>query len=302
MLVTGATVRELAARLGLHRVGRQWRGACPACGYPTAFSLTDGKRGAVWWCASCRDQIAIARALGSPYNGAGVRAQENDVRDIARRLERAERILRGCEQAAQSEVACRYLSARGLGRFVSCSELFFRTDCPHPGGTAERPVRLPALIATVRDIAGTLVGIHRTFLTRDGSSKANTDPPRASLGPVHGGAVRLASLEEVLAAGELVIGEGIETAASAGLLLGLPAWAAISAGNLAHGVVLPKAIRRVVIAADRDAPNAQGRCAGQDAARAAWHRMRREGRAVRIVIPNKGRGDFNDILLARAAR
>jgi putative DNA primase/helicase len=49
----------------------------------------------------------------------------------------------------------------------------------------------------------------------------------------------------------LVIGEGIETAASAGLLMGTPAWAAISAGNMAKGLVLPPEVRRVVIAADR---------------------------------------------------
>jgi hypothetical protein len=104
----------------------------------------------------------------------------------------------------------------------------------------------------------------------------------------------LAPLDQVLVTGELVIGEGIETSASAGLLLGLPAWAAVSASNLAGGVALPGSIRRVLIAADRDA-------AGQDAARAAVSRFRREGRTVRKATPNEGRGDFNDIKLAGGA-
>lgn len=43
-----------------------------------------------------------------------------------------------------------------------------------------------------------------------------------------GGAVRLAP---PLAA-EVVIGEGLETAGAAGLLIGVPAWSAVSAGNL----------------------------------------------------------------------
>jgi phage/plasmid primase-like uncharacterized protein len=297
-----ANARELAVQFGLHRVGREWRGTCPACGYADAFLLADGRYGAVGWCASCGNQEAIAQALGGSRKAVESGTREKDARDVQVRLERAERILRGCEPAAASPVATRYLNERGLGSLVLCPELFFRADCPHPSGTLERPVRLPMLLAVVRDIDGRRVGIHRTFLNRNGASKADIEPQRASLGPVRGGAVRLVPLEEVLAVGELVIGEGIETAASAGLLLGLPAWAAISAGNLAHGLALPEAVRRVVIAADRDAPDAQGRCAGQDAGRAAWFRFRREGRAVRIVMPDEGRGDFNDVLLAREAR
>ena len=91
----------------------------------------------------------------------------------------------------------------------------------------------------------------------------------------------------------MVIGEGIETAASAALLTGFPAWAAISAGNLAKGLALPPEARRVVIAADADAP-------GQDAARHAWLRWRAEGRDVQIATPNFV-GDFNDLLRAREA-
>jgi hypothetical protein len=62
-------------------------------------------------------------------------------------------------------------------------------------------------------------------------------------------------------------------------------------------VVIPKAIRGVVIAADRDPPDAQGRCPGQNAACAAVDRFRREGRLVSLKIPDEG--DFNDVLLAR---
>jgi phage/plasmid primase-like uncharacterized protein len=303
-VTTGANpaAREVAARLGLHRVGREWRGACPACGYAEAFALTDGKHGPIWWCASCGDRNAIARAVGGPRNGIAVQPSRKDTSDIARRQERAERILRGAEPVAQSPAAIAYLGGRGLSHLGSCPELFFRADCPHPSSTFDRPVRLPAIIAVVRDVEGKFIAIHRTFLKHDGSGKTQIEPPRASLGPIMGGAVRLASLEQVRAAGELVVGEGIETSASAGLLLGLPAWAAVSAGNLAKGVLLPPEIPRVVIAADRDTPDAQGKYPGQDAARAAWFRLRREGRTVRVALPDEGRGDFNDILKASEVR
>jgi putative DNA primase/helicase len=104
---------------------------------------------------------------------------------------------------------------------------------------------------------------------------------------VWGGAIRLDP-----EAPEIAIGEGIESSASAGRLLDLPAWAALSAGNMARGLILPPLVRAVVIAADADE-------AGQKAAEAAAARWRAEGRRVRIARPDKPGHDFNDILAER---
>jgi phage/plasmid primase-like uncharacterized protein len=284
--------RELAAQFGLRRTGRSWRGACPACGYHDAFVLSDGKRGPVGWCASCSDRDGIARVIGDPSKATAPTPPHKAAILARARLERVERIWRNGE-LVMGTPAVSYLDARGIGHLATCPELRFHANCPHP--TSERRVRLPALLAAARDSENRLVGIHRTFLRGDGSGKAEIEPQKASLGAVRGCAVRLASLEHVLEVGELVLGEGIETAASAGLLLSLPAWAAISAGNLARGVVLPTGIRKVVIASDSDP-------VGQDAARDAWFRFRREGRAVRVATPHNGRGDFNDIALAAERR
>jgi hypothetical protein len=281
--------RELAAQLRLHRAGREWRGACPACGYANAFVLADGQHGPIGWCASCQDREAIAAALGRPQRAPIPVPRSKDARDTQARVERAERLWRGSEPLLNTAAAV-YLEARGIGHLIGCIDLRFRVDCPRPSGTPERPVRLPALIAAVRDVNGAFIGIHRTFLRRDGSGKAEIEPAKASLGPVRGGAVRLATIEQVLEAGELVIAEGVETASSAGLLLNLPAWAAISAGNLARGIVLPTSVRRVLIAADRDA-------AGYDAAQSALFRLKREGREVRVALPDLDGQDFNNVLL-----
>jgi putative DNA primase/helicase len=76
--------------------------------------------------------------------------------------------------------------------------------------------------------------------------------------------------------------------------MGFPAWAALSAGNLAKGLVLPPEARRVVIAADPDD-------AGRTAAREAWLRWKAEDREVQIAMPDRESFDFNDLLRAREA-
>jgi len=186
---------------------------------------------------------------------------------------------RGAEPAAGT-LADRYLAARGLPGLAASPALRIRMDTPHPEGGW-----MPALIALVTCVTGTPVAIHRTYLGRDGA-KARVEPARASLGPIWSGAIQLYPFSPDL---PLVVGEGIETAASAGRLLGLPAWAAISAGNLANGLLLPPEVRHVLIAADPDT-------AGVEAARAAWIRWRREGRDVLIATPDRPCCDFNDLL------
>lgn len=126
------------------------------------------------------------------------------------------------------------------------------------------------MVAQVVDVTGTHIALHRTYLAPDGRGKAAVPPPRATLGLVAGGTIRLAELSPDR---RLVIGEGVGTSASAGLLLGAPAWAAIFAGNLERGLALPHEVVNVDIAVDPDAP-------GRKAARAAGQRWRREGRLV----------------------
>ena len=184
---------------------------------------------------------------------------------------------------ALGTLADRYLAFRGLPELAASPALRFIAQAPHPEGP-----KLPALVALVSETGGRTTAVHRTYLASDGQGKAAVEPSRASLGPVWGGAIRLAPPTD---AGELLIGEGIETAASAGCLLGLPAWAAISAGNLARGLVLPPAVRSVVIAVDPDP-------AGEASAQEAAERWMAAGLHVRLARPT-GSGDFNDLLRGR---
>jgi putative DNA primase/helicase len=278
------TARDLADRLGLKAYPRSWRGRCPSCDYASGtFSIRAGRdSSARLYCANgcTADELAatVARATGlpppvrQPDGGQAAKRERN--------LERGLSLWRGSEPAVGT-LADKHLRARGLPELAASAALRFRGDTPHPEGG-----RLPAMIALVTDVAERPLWIHRTYLARDGS-KATVEPAKASLGPIWGGAIQL----DPLAANRLlVIGEGIESSASAGRLMGLPAWAAISAGNLAKGLLLPPDARGIVIAADPDQ-------AGRDAARDAWLRWTKEGRTVQIATPN-GSGDFNDLLLA----
>jgi hypothetical protein len=52
---------ELAARLGLHPSGREWRGNCPSCGDPNTFTLTERRGRVLGWCVSCQDRDFMTR-------------------------------------------------------------------------------------------------------------------------------------------------------------------------------------------------------------------------------------------------
>jgi phage/plasmid primase-like uncharacterized protein len=134
--------------------------------------------------------------------------------------------------------------------------------------------------------------VHRTYLTLDGRIKAPVSNPKMTLGPIGGGAIRLAPAGPVLG-----VAEGIETALSAMQATGIPVWAALSAGGIeALHLPDPPLAAEMVIFADHDP---RGRCAAETAA-ARWHA---QGRKVRICLPPEPGSDFNDLLLrAESAR
>lgn len=276
---------EIARELDLVKSGKGWRGACKSCGYGGTLMLS--AKGSLW-CASCGKDgpaEALARLQGGEHVEAAEQQPGKRERTPAERTARALVWWNGAPQNAVGTAADLYLTGRGLAGLAASAAIRYRTDVPHP---AERGGRRPAMLALVQDMTGAPVAVHRTYLTR-GGHKADADPVKASVGPIFGGAIRLDD-----AAAEMLVGEGIETSASAGRLFGLPAWAAISAGNLARALRLPPEVRSVVIACDADGP-------GRQAAQTAAARWRAEGRRVRIATPDLPGADFNDVLLSGVA-
>ena len=282
-----APTSEIASRLGLKRSRPgEYRGACPCCSYAGAAVLDERHGRPLLWCASCADKAGLAAALRSAAGGVlpaprPERLPRLKRADRAARLARAKAIWDGGERIEADTPAGLYLTRRRIEHVMASPALRWRRDVPHPNGG-----RHLALLAAVAAPDGTLAGIQRVFLKPDGS-KADCEPVKASLGEIAGGAVRLQSCSD-----ELVVGEGIESSAAAGALLGLPAWSAVSCGNLGKSLIMPASVRSVVIAVDND-------MAGLRAAREAWRRWKSEGLAVRFLKPVAIRADAADIIASR---
>jgi hypothetical protein len=202
--------------------------------------------------------------------------------DVTRRIAQANRIWNTAQEARGTPAAAYFLS-RGLDITLLHSLRYAASLRRADGGYG------PAVVARVDDVEGRLVAIHRTWIGPDESGIWRR-LDRKALGPTRGGAVRLAPAAETL-----MVGEGIETSATAMQAAGIPAWAALSTSGLIS-LVLPPIVQQVIILADHDASGA-----GERAAHKAAQRWLAANRTVRIAMPPQPDTDFNDILNGKIA-
>jgi putative DNA primase/helicase len=282
----------IARRLGGQRQGSNWRCACPRdCGY--SLSLSDGQDGRLLaFCFGGCDFNEIVPALVE-Y---GLLDDDGDASHVSRRVtvcprDGAERIAHArqiYDSGVWDERIAIYLHSREI--WLTSPVLRFQEQAPHRLGA-----RLPAMLAPVVNVTGEQIGVHLTYLRRDGGGKATLpkEYQRECRGVIHGGAIRLAEHDPDA---ELVVGEGVESTFSAMQLFCRAGWAAVYAGGL-KTMELPPDVRRIIIAADNDASGA-----GQRNALAAYDRWTAEGRSARIKTPPAVGTDFNDLLLAARVR
>ena len=278
------------------QLGGRWHGQygvapCPICQPEqrrgqNALTLSDSQDGRLLLhckkshCdfASLIAAMKLTPGQYSPPDAAILAQREQEARHALRK--RTAQARRVWDEASPigGTIAEVYLRSRG----ISCqlpSTLRFHSACWHGATTT----RHPAMIALVEGGLG--FAIHRTYLSPNGSGKANIDPSKTMLGPVSGGAVRLSQ-----GAGRLVVAEGIETALSlsSGLLAGpMTLWAALSSSGLT-ALHLPGNPGVLTIASD-----------GDDAGRQATHELATRADAlgwqVELLPAPDGR-DWNDIL------
>lgn len=284
----GRTVKVTRAGQG------KYLARCPFHADKTPSLAIDDNKG-LWRCHGCGaggDSITFvmkanrltfieAAQLLAGYAGMTVEhaAPEKSQDDDRHRVEAAGRIWREARDAAGTPVDA-YLRRRGIAGELPATLRYHPALYHAPSGLA-----LPAMVAAITRWPGKeLTGIHRTYID-DTGRKASVASAKMMLGACRGGAVRLAP-----GGTEMAIAEGIETALSVQFATGLPTWAALSAGNLA-ALILPDKARALVIAADHDLSGT-----GQREGRKAADKWTRDGRTVRIILPDAAGTDFNDTL------
>lgn len=232
--------------------------------------------------AEFRDVLIEARrflALPQPE----VHAEANSPKPRSSSPQAARR-LHAMSQPLKGSLAETYLNSRGITRVQGLGALRFHPKCFHRPGQGQPVESWPAMIGTVTDLSGSVTGVHRTWLVRDGQGKAPLASPRRAMGQLLGGGVRFGKVSDVLAAGE-----GIETVLSVRQALPhLPMLAALSSGHLG-AILFPPGLRRLYILRDADP-------SGDAAVERLSQRAGEAGITAAVLSPMEG--DFNDDLQA----
>ena len=221
---------------------------------------------------SCSDAIAEARYfLREPE-----RVRKTGKSRPAARFEgapaAAERLF-AFARPAPGTLAETYLRGRAITARLDWPALRFHPACWYRASEGAPRQSWPALLGAVTALDGTLTGLQRTWLARNGSSKAPLPDPRRAMGRLLGNAVRFGTPSNVLAAGE-----GIETVLSLlSLFPDLPMAAGLSAAHLS-AILFPPELRRLYVLRDNDA-------AGDFAEDRLMARCREAGIACRILKP-----------------
>ena len=148
----------------------------------------------------------------------------------------------------------------------------------------------PAMVAPIwSPLNGKFQGAHVTFIRGSGRGKAKGKNSKITLGVIKGGVVQFVPEDaDDNPKGPLLIAEGIEDALSVLEITGCESWSALSATNM-DAITVPARYREVIICANNDV-------VGLDAANRFAERLAKEGRVVRVAVPEPEGSDWNDML------
>lgn len=183
-----------------------------------------------------------------------------------------------------------YLRSRGIADTHGLTALRFHPLCWYRARHNAPRETWPALVAAVTDLCGSITGVQRTWLARNGSGKAPLATPRRAMGQLAGNGVRFGTPQPApTRAGVMAAGEGLETMlALRQVLPAIPMVAALSAAHLAM-LSLHPGLRRLYVARDNDR-------AGHRAADRLTARARTDGIEALLLTPSND--DFNTDLNA----
>jgi hypothetical protein len=289
------TIHELLADIGV-RLNRytmgEHRTACPQCAIAKArrdddaLNILIDEKGFQLKCWRCSwttfgfydvdENHTTRRPKPKPIGANGAIGTAEDLAEEKRRAAYIARILAETTPAAGTPVET-YLRSRGitiLPEAIRC----------HPGlPHRDLTVLQPAMVVAMVDIhTNEAVGLHRTWLKRDGSGKITRAKSRMMFGRARGTAMKLTP-DDVVEQG-LAIAEGIETALAA-MQDSYRVWALGSAGAVADFPLLD-GIESLVVFTEDDP-------AGITAAEACVQRWKNAGQDAE-VIPTQGNADVEE--------
>jgi hypothetical protein len=175
-----------------------------------------------------------------------------------------------------------YFNGRGIRLAPWPAALRFHPAADHP----KLKQKFPALIAQV--IGAAEASFQFTYLSADGKGKAAIDKAdqRRTLGSNKSGVVLLT--DDIQAGATLLVGEGVESVASAMQASGQPGVSVLGVGGLANVEFSPDVVQIVVLGESDDA--------SRKAIDRAAPSLTEKGVKVRVAQPPHGFGDFNDLI------
>lgn len=294
------TVHVSAQRI-VESLGGRWRGDHGMCRCPAhedrmpSLSVSRKQGKVLVHCfGGCEQRDVIAALVSSGLWGEGGSGDGRpaDPRDHTTSDDKLKRIRSARDlwdkcAPIKGTLAERYLRARNITWPKLPDDLRYASNLSH----RESGESWPCMVAAIRDDAGRITAVQRTYLTRDGSGKAPVEMPKKTLGVMGHGAVRLAMPN---GGDTMGLAEGVETALSAIQLYSLPVWATLSAHRLKQ-IAPPKGVTCLIVFADQGDVGVREAFAAQD-------HFEGKGLSVEVVTPSahfgKGASDFNDVVRA----
>lgn len=183
----------------------------------------------------------------------------------------------------------RYLVHRGLGSLKKSPLALRMTTLPYFEDGIEQG-QYPVMLGAVTSPEGTLVALHRTYISDIGHKAPVPCAKKLSRtsGLLAGASIKL--FEPTTVNGKLTLGvaEGIETALACYLASGIPTWSCVSASGI-KSFQWPDGLQSLVIFGDNDASGV-----GQSAARELAGRAAAAELDCRVLIPQAVGTDWLD--------
>ena len=270
-------------------------GPCPFCEGTDRYTFTDFNNDGVYLCRGCGSGNGwgfMQKYFDTDFKGAVemiepliglARLQEYDAPVKKDPVPALRYVAKQTQRITYGDVG-KYLDSRGFTTYpegLRQAKLSYYEDGKEVG-------KFECLVSLIQDFNGVGVSYHITYI-KDGL-KADLKNARKVMpckGTMTGAAVRL----DVDFEDRICIAEGIESAYAAGLMSGLPAFAALNAGNL-EAFVPPEGVTCVHIYADNDV-----NYVGQKSAYILAHRLKMKGIDAFVFVPDQFGTDWNDDLI-----